>query len=149
MHNMDPSQKRLQREKLVLDIRNLETQLSRRTQWREDLKALTSLGGVVTAFVAIFALIWSVFQGLNQLEITRQTAADTRFTAAVNLLSDPIEAKRSSGVLTLQGMLAPGYKENHKAVLLALAAQLGSEPSPLVRASILDILRELDDTVID
>jgi uncharacterized protein YjbI with pentapeptide repeats len=146
--DLDHREAELRAKKLELEIMSLSDQLSKRFRRRENAKVLVSGAGVLTAIVGLAALVWSVWQGLEQLSLQRQARSQEQLNIAINQLASNDDSIRFVGVLTLQGFLRKEYDEYHMQVLLSLTNQLAKEPTTLVRKTILDVIKQLDDRAI-
>jgi uncharacterized protein YjbI with pentapeptide repeats len=143
---LDEAQSRVT--KLQLESRLLKRQLSRWFTGLEILKSLASIAGVMTAIVALAAFFWSVWNGLEQLNLAREGRNQERLNAAIKLIGDANENQRSTGVLSLQEFLTSKQPEYQRRVLLILTNQLAYESSSSVRKKTVDILNQIDEKSI-
>jgi uncharacterized protein YjbI with pentapeptide repeats len=120
-------------EKLRLETAVLEQQLSRPSQAREWIKALTGLGAVAALLAALFQLQQSYYQ-----------RADDRLERALGRLASPNVTDRLAGISTLRIVLDEGRSSERRLANSALANSLSVETDPIVSGAILDILRPTD-----
>ena len=134
--------------KLKFETRLLRRQLSRGFTVLELFKSIASIAGVLTAIVALAAFFWSVWNGLEQLNLAREGRNQERLNAAIKLIGEANENQRSTGVLSLQEFLTPNQTAYHRQVILILTNQLTYEPSAAVRKRIVDIFNQIDEKTI-
>jgi uncharacterized protein YjbI with pentapeptide repeats len=135
----------LKTRKLELEIQQLQRATSEKSWTLELLKTWAPL---LTAIVAIGALIWSINAGVKQANLTQSGQDQERFDKALSRLGTASISERLTGVAGLSLFLTPDQRSRHAATLRFLATALVIEPNPNVRQAILDTFSHMDPAIV-
>ena len=134
--------------KLRAERYQIELQTSRSARRLEILKALAGLGAVLTGLAAVAALLYSILQGVGQLNRERDVRIEERLDSALKKASASTRLERLSGVISLKSFLEVRDSDRQKRVLLALAHFLSIEEDAAVRAAVVEVFRDIDSTTV-
>ncbi len=126
-------------EKIIVDRRVAEMQLTPAFQRRENWKAFAGLGGVVSGIAAAAALFLSSYEWAVQQSAQRASEASQRYQQALVLSSDALAVKRLSGITLLGSMLSDETYEDR--ALVALSNVLVLEDDATVRGAIVEAFK--------
>jgi uncharacterized protein YjbI with pentapeptide repeats len=136
------TKRRLEIEKLTLEKRALERQLSLYgllMQWLQAFGVPVTLLGAILVF----------FVGYNQLHQTAETREADRFDRTLTRLSSERPDNRMSGVSGLELFLRDSHSAFQKATLQFLINALSVEKNSQVQGAILDMISEIDPKNVD
>jgi len=135
----------LKTRKLELEIQQLQRATSQESWKLELLKIWAPL---LTAIVAIGALIWSINAGVKQANLTQNGQDQDRFDKALSRLGSASVSERLTGAAGLSLFLTTDQESRHAATLRFLASALVIEKDPNVRQAILDTFSHMDPVTV-
>jgi hypothetical protein len=138
-----------EREKTLLEVEVLKSQISGAQWWSELLKSSASLAGVLAALVAIGGLLISSYEWLHDSELSRENRIQERLEDALKEMSEDKPARRLAGVIRLKTFLQSHDSNRQSQVLLAVAGALAVEESPAVRNAEISLFRNLEPKIVD
>jgi Pentapeptide repeats (8 copies) len=126
--------------KLHLEQQSLSTQLSRQGKALEWVKALGTP-------VALIGAVWTIFSGLNQIQLERASKDEERLERSVAKLLSDKSNERLAGVSTLARFFSQDDEKQQVAAIVAFADALSREEDPVVRAAILETIKNASSSL--
>lgn len=148
---INPMEARLQQAQLeYLEAQRdvLRNQISTAIARRETLRTVASMLSALSVVVGLFALAWTVWQGLSQLRLQQQERLDTQIQDAVRGLVDEKTNRRLSALTVLRIALHKSQTRQQE-ILSSIAYAMATENDSVVRDSMNSLIASLSATEFD
>ena len=131
-------------DKLKIERETLEYQASNNYKRIEWVKAISGLGGIITALVAIVTLTVSAWQWRDQFEQARADRIEARLGKALENLGNDSATTSIAAVAALKSFLSDASTARQEQILSSLTSTLATSKHFEVRNAILNFLQTMD-----
>lgn len=136
----EASELKLRAQKLELEIRLLDQQLSPEARRFERIKVVAGASGLVVALATAIGLFISTYQWLSNSHVAEQVREEERLDKALLQLAETTPAQRLAAIASIQSFLGEDDLPDRRGRALgALAHQLAIEESSTVRNAIVSV----------
>lgn len=136
-------------EKLNKEMDILDFQLSKKSRNQETIKSYASLGSIITGFLTLITIGFSVYQFNANSKLTLESKKEDRLSNALLNIGDTSVRKRLVGVIALRSFIKEGDSLKNSQALLSLTHSLSLENDPIIRNAILEIFHSEEIKKVD
>lgn len=135
--------------KLEQELKFLAYQNSKKFLKLERIKALSGLGSIFAALVALGTVIFSVIKWTDDNEELRFSRKKEEFSKLIALTQDLSPQKKVGAFIALRSYLDKNDSVANSQIIMSLTTAMSFEDNYHTRNVLLDVLKELDFTIVD
>ena len=142
---LDLQIKQVQLQKLEAERDEAKYRTSKGFRRNELIKGYGAIAGALAGIAAVGSLVWTIWQGVNQLELQREERTYARIENAIRDLNSDSSKLRLYAVSALRIFLRDtGRSERDAEILSAISYALATEKELRIRESMISLIDSID-----